>query len=148
MTEPHPTSYDELSYPGQAVAQTHPDRLAVMAKLFGMAPAPLSGCRVLELGCASGANLIPMAEQMPDASFVGLDLSSRQIADGQAVIAALGLQNIELKQLDISDANDSLGKFDYIIAHAVYSWVPPEVQDKVLAICNANLAPSGVAYVS
>jgi len=148
MTEPQLTSYDEQPYPGQAYAQTHPDRLAVMAKLFGMAPAPLSGCRVLELGCASGANLIPMAEQMPDASFVGLDFSSRQIADGQAVIAELGLPNIELRQSDISAVDGSLGKFDYIIAHAIYSWVPPEVQDKVLAICNANLAPNGVAYVS
>ena len=148
MTESHLTSYDELPHVGQAFAQTHPDCLAVMAKLFGMTPAPLSGCRVLELGCASGANLIPMAEQMPDASFVGLGVSSRQIADGQAVIAELGLTNIELRQSAISDADGSLGKFDYIIAHGVYSWVPREMQDKVLAICNANLAPNGVAYVS
>jgi methyltransferase-like protein/2-polyprenyl-3-methyl-5-hydroxy-6-metoxy-1,4-benzoquinol methylase len=148
MTEPHRTSFDEMPYLGQAYPQTHPDRLAVMAKLFGMAPAPLTGCRVLELGCADGANLIPMAEQMPDASFVGLDLSSRQVAHGQAVIAELGLPNIEMRQSGLVDVDESLGKFDYIIAHGVYSWVPREVQDKVLAICNENLAPNGVAYVS
>jgi len=30
----------------------------------------------------------------------------------------------------------------------VYSWVPPAVQDQLLAICQAHLAPQGVAYVS
>jgi methyltransferase-like protein len=30
----------------------------------------------------------------------------------------------------------------------VYSWVPPEVQDKILRICEEQLAPHGVAYIS
>ena len=41
--------------------QTHPDRLAAMAQLFGMRPAPVTACRVLELGCGDGANPIPAA---------------------------------------------------------------------------------------
>src|SRR6185295_12185038 len=40
------------------------------------------------------------------------------------------------------------GEFDYIIAHGVYAWVPPPVQNKLLAVCRANLAPNGVAFVS
>ena len=40
------------------------------------------------------------------------------------------------------------GAFDYIICHGVYSWVPPAVQEKILAICTAHLAPAGIAYVS
>lgn len=148
MTEPYQTPYDELPYDSQAFPQTHPDRLAVLARLFGMAPASLNGCRVLELGCASGGNLIPMAAQMPDASFLGIDLSARQVADGQAVIAELGLGNIELRQMSITDVDESIGKFDYILVHGVYSWVPQEVQDKILTVCKENLAPGGVAYVS
>ncbi len=46
------------------------------------------------------------------------------------------------------DVDADLGQFDYIIAHGVYSWVPPAVQDKILAICKQNLAANGVAYVS
>jgi len=148
MTERYQTSYDELPYVSQAFAQTHPDRLAVLAKLFGIVPPPLEHCRVLELGCASGGNLIPMAEQMPEASFLGVDLSARQVGDGQAMIQELGLSNVELKQMDIADIGPAMGQFDYIIAHGVYSWVPEEVQGKILTVCNENLAPNGVAYVS
>jgi SAM-dependent methyltransferase len=148
MNELGDTSYDKVPYFSQAYAQSHPDRLAAMAKLFGMTPAPLGECRVLELGCASGGNLIPMAVHLPGSSFVGFDLSVRQIADGKAIVEQLQLRNIELRQMDILAVDQTIGKFDYIIAHGVYSWVPAEVQDKLLAICGENLTPNGVAYVS
>jgi tRNA G46 methylase TrmB len=73
------TTYDQTPYASYPYAQTHPDRLAVIATLHGLAPADVRRARVLELGCCSGGNLIPMAEQLPDATFVGLDASSRQV---------------------------------------------------------------------
>ena len=103
---------------------------------------------MLELGGASGGNLLPMALQLPDASFLGVDLSSRQIAEGQAIITQLGLTNIELRHLDITKVDESFGKFDYIIAHGVFSWVPNEVQDRIFEICQRNLAHNGIAFVS
>ena len=37
-----------------------------------------------------------------------------------------------------------LGAFDYILAAwGFYSWVPPEVQAKILEICRENLAAQG-----
>ena len=36
-------------------------KLATIAILFGLAPPPVPHCRVLEIGCASGGNLLPMA---------------------------------------------------------------------------------------
>src|SRR5688500_14111459 len=63
------SSYDEVPYSVGAYPQTRPDRLAVLARLFGMTPAHPSRCRVLELGCAAGGNLIPMALDAPDARF-------------------------------------------------------------------------------
>src|SRR5688500_11044518 len=92
-----PTSYDEVPYSSHPYSQTHPNRLAVMSTLFGMRPAPVDGCRVLELGSASGGNLTPVAASFPNSQFIGIDLSSRQIADGQQIIQALGLTNIELE---------------------------------------------------
>jgi methyltransferase-like protein/cyclopropane fatty-acyl-phospholipid synthase-like methyltransferase len=148
MSAVTPTSYDELPYSRNPFAATHPDCLATVGLLHGMNPAPVTRCRVLELGCAMGGNLIPMAASLPDCSFVGIDLSPRQIAEGQETVAALGLRNIDLKTLSILDLEKEFGEFDYIICHGVYSWVPPAVQDKVLAVCSANLAPQGVAYVS
>ena len=98
-------------------------------------------CRVLELGCTDGGNLLPMAATLPRSSFLGIDLSGRQIAAGQKMIERLGLENVELRQMDIADVGEDFGTFDYIICHGVYSWVPPPVQDKILEICARRLAP-------
>ncbi|MHB1317830.1 MAG: methyltransferase regulatory domain-containing protein [Anaerolineae bacterium] len=143
-----PTSYDDVPYPILCYTQTHPDRLATCARLLGLEPAPVERCRVVELGCASGGNLIPMAATLPESTFVGIDLSARQITEASATVAALGLKNAAFFAIDIRDVTPSLGTFDYVIAHGVYSWVPPEVRDRLLEVCSANLAPNGVAYVS
>jgi SAM-dependent methyltransferase len=148
MADDPSTVYDQVRYPGQPFQQSHPDRLATVASLYGMRPAPVPRCRVLELGCGSGHNLIPIAYQWPESELLGLDLSRRAIEEGRGEIAALGLTNIELRRLDIAEVTAELGRFDYIIAHGVYSWVPPAVRATILDIFKANLAPHGVAYVS
>jgi methyltransferase-like protein/trans-aconitate methyltransferase len=141
-------SYDQLPYPGNPFAQTHPIRLATVATLFGMRPAPVDRCRVLELGCADGGNLIPLAAALPHSEFVGVDLSGRQVQSGRETIAGMSLGNIRLEQRDISDVGPEYGEFDYIISHGVYSWVPDSVQERILAIARERLRPQGVAYIS
>jgi methyltransferase-like protein/SAM-dependent methyltransferase len=141
-------SYDEVPYDSKPFLQTHPDRLATLATLFGLAPPNPARCRVLELGCASCGNLIPMAVTMPESTFVGIDLSSRQIGDGEATIRALELKNITLRQCSILDVGPEMGQFDYVICHGVFSWVPREVQEKILEIASRRLSENGVAYIS
>src|SRR5690606_12966976 len=141
-------SYDLVPYTSYPYARSHPDRLATIARLFGMRPAEVERARVLELGCASGGNLVPIAEELPDAELVGIDLSARQVHDGQAAIPELGLRNVRLVHGDLSTVDESWGRFDYVVCHGVYSWVPRSVQDRILEICAANLAPQGVAYIS
>lgn len=149
-----PTPYDDVPYPSGAFDQTHPRRLATVASLFGLSAPPIASARVLELGCASGGNLLPMALELPGASFLGVDLSARQVAEGQRWIERLGLDNIHLAHGDILHLErlDQLdlapGSFDYIIAHGVFSWVPEPVQERLLERCGALLAPAGVAYIS
>jgi methyltransferase-like protein/2-polyprenyl-3-methyl-5-hydroxy-6-metoxy-1,4-benzoquinol methylase len=142
------STYDQVPAENFSFPQSHPDRLKTLATMFGLKSADIATASVLELGCASGGNLIPLAVAYPNAKFVGVELSARQVADGQAVIEKLGLKNIELKNVDLLDVTKDLGVFDYIIAHAVFSWVPKPVQDKILEICKENLAPEGIAYVS
>lgn len=142
------TSYDEVPYDSFPFAQTHPDRLATVGHLFGVPAPALEACRVLELGCAAGGNLIPMAQALPQAQFVGVDLSAVQVAQGQAVIAGLGLTNIRLLAMSITDVDAGFGRFDYILSHGVYSWVPNAVQEAMLAICAGQLTDNGIAYIS
>ncbi len=140
--------YDEFAYPGHPIPQSHPDNLATLATLFGMTPAPVDRCRVLEIACGDGGNLIPMAFALPHSNFVGFDLAARPIAMGSARANVLGLKNIQLHALDIMDVPADFGTFDYILCHGVYAWVPDEVKEKLLEICRKHLAPAGVAYVS
>src|SRR3954453_18003485 len=114
MSTPEATSYDALPYLDLTVADTSPDRMAAMAILHGMTPPDPRRCRVLELGCASGANLFPLAVAMPEARFVGIDLSSRQIDDARAILATLGLENVSFRAMSLLDVDDDFGRFDYI----------------------------------
>jgi methyltransferase-like protein/trans-aconitate methyltransferase len=140
--------YDEILYTGRSFAQTHPDRMATLARLSGMTPAPMERCRVLELGCGDGGNLVPLAYTLPGSDFVGVDLGIRGIEAGREMARACGVRNVDLRHLDILDAGGDLGSFDYIIAHGVYSWVPERVQKRMLDLCRENLNPHGIAYIS
>lgn len=142
------TPYDTIPYRSNPFRQSRPERLAAVAKLFGLDAPAVDSCRVLELGCSMGGNLLVMAQDHPGSRFIGVDSSSRQIADGWKRIDLLGLKNLQLKHMDILDIEDGLGQFDYIISHGVYSWVPAPVQNKMLEICQRHLAPNGVAYIS
>lgn len=141
-------SYDQLPYDSLPLPETQPDFLAAVASLHGFdAPDPRRA-RILELGCAQGGNLIPLAWRWPEAECVGVELSRVQAAAGAAFVAALGLPNVRIVHGDLAALPDELGSFDYIIAHGVFSWVPPAVQQALLEVCRRHLSEQGVAYVS
>lgn len=142
-------SYDRLPYPSKFFIQTFPDRLATQATLFGMRPAAVDTCRVLELGCGNGSNLIAQAYLLPEASFVGVDLAKGHIEDAAAEAAELGLTNVEFRQMDVMEmAAAEFGTFDYITAHGLFSWVPDFVRSRVLRLYIELLNENGVGYIS
>ncbi len=145
---PAASSYDVVPYPATAQTESHPDRLATLATLMGLTPPPADHCRVLELGCSDGGNLVSMAYGLPNSEFVGVDSSAREAAAGQAQIAELGLTNIALLHRDIMEIGPELGSFDYILAHGVFSWVPPTVQERILELCQQLLTPHGVTLIT
>ena len=141
-------TYDEVPYTSAAFAGSAPEHLRAVAHLFGL-EAPVPGrARVLELGCAAGGNLIPFAVRHSEADVVGIDLSPVQIDAGRRIVEAMGLSNVRLIQGSLADLDPALGKFDYIVCHGVYSWVPDDVRAAILRVCNEFLAPDGIAYVS
>ena len=140
--------YDAVPYESHPFPQTAVEHLEAIAYLFGLQAPPPASARVLELGCASGGNLIPFAARHPQASAMGLDLSKVQVEQGAGAILRAALANVELRVFDLAQVDASFGQFDYIVCHGVYSWVPGPVQDAILRICCENLAPDGVAYVS
>ncbi len=149
MAEADSINYEQITYPNFVHAQTHPNRLAVMAKAYGLETAPVEKCRVLEVGCGSGTNLLAMACDLPESEFVGIDLSASHINFGNQAAAEIGIKNLKLICADLLrfDFSD-FGKFDYIIAHGFFSWIPMVVREKLFEICRENLAPEGVAFIS
>jgi SAM-dependent methyltransferase len=143
------TPYDEVRYSNFPYAQTHPDRLATVAALHGLTAPDPQTARVLEIGCGAGGNLLAMAAATPRITAVGIDLAAAPVEEGRRAVQEVGLTNVELRQGDVCDyRSGELGEFDYVIAHGLYAWVPPETRDAVLAACGSHLAADGLAYVS
>jgi len=141
-------AYDEVPYIKAAHQETHCRQLETLGVIFGLRPPSIYHCRVLELGSAAGWNLVPQAYDLPQSEFMGVDLSQKQVDEAQQFAGHLRLKNVEFRQADILDIDESWGQFDYILCHGVYSWVPPQVQQKILKVCRANLSADGLALVS
>jgi methyltransferase-like protein/ubiquinone/menaquinone biosynthesis C-methylase UbiE len=141
-------SYERMPYPSGSHHLSHPQHVAAMAIVYGLDPPPPERCRVLELGCSDGGNLIAAAASLPESQFVGIDFSPRQIELGRAFLGDMQMRNVELRVQSIMDVDASIGTFDYIIAHGVLSWVAEDVREKIFEICRKQLAPDGIAYIS
>jgi methyltransferase-like protein/cyclopropane fatty-acyl-phospholipid synthase-like methyltransferase len=141
-------TYDESPYESCPFTQTTIENLSTIAHVFGHKAPKVETARVLELGCASGGNIIPQAIKYPKAKFVGVDLSPAQTKVGNDQIKTLGLKNIEIKTASITDLEKSLGEFDYIVCHGVISWVPEFVRTGIFDACEKLLSKDGLAYIS
>jgi SAM-dependent methyltransferase len=161
-------AYDRLAYPGFAYAATHPARLEAIGRLFGVDAPPAASCRVLELGCGDGGNALSIAQTLPGARVLGVDAAAGAVGRGTALARAAGLSNVRLRRarfeelgeggegLDLGESSGTAGTpggnepavFDYIVAHGVYSWVPPDARGALLDCMKRCLAPRGIAFVS
>src|SRR5262245_14809059 len=113
---PDSNTYDEILYDSQARYPAHPDSLATLATLLGLQPVPPAKCRYLEIGCANGGHLLPLAEALPESTFVGIDQSERQLESPRKVAAALGLTNVRFEVADLRTFAPPAGSFDYVSA--------------------------------
>ena len=146
---PQQLLYDEIPYRTFPHSSSHPDQLATVAHLHGLDPPRLACCRVLELGCGAGANLLGMACGLPDARLVGIDLAHSAIERARVDARTVGLRNAEFHIGDLRVASAlGLGEFDYVIAHGLYAWIDQPAREALMATCAAHLAPDGIAYVS
>jgi len=141
-------AYDVVEYPAHVFPQLHPSRLAAIARLHGVPASSPKGARLLEVGCGDGVQLLSLAQAYPQARFVGVDLSRAAIARGEAIRARLGLQNLQLVAADLTAWDPGPERYDYIVAHGFYSWVPGIVRDRLMALCGTHLADAGVACIS
>ena len=128
----------------------HPDRMCLIARLFGVEAKLLSsGARILELGSGTGNDLIPMSLGLPQCEFIGADASEEMTNTANSAVQKLRSGNIRFIRQNIVELSPlQLGKFDYIIVHGVLSWVEQHIREHILKFCADNLTDTGVCYIS
>jgi trans-aconitate methyltransferase len=139
--------YAASDYPAMSHPASHPAVAGVAAAVAGVCPAPPAAARVLEIGCAAGWNLLPIAAGHPRADCTGIDFSERAIATAREVAAAAGIGNARFVRADLRAWRPER-EYDHVIAHGVYSWVEPAARQRLLETCREALAPGGIACVS
>lgn len=144
MEDMQQTIYKELGYKSYPFPFTTPAYLEAYGALVGLNTPPAKTARVLELGATYGGNIISQAVFNPEATFVGIELSQDQVEKGNQIICDAKLENVSLVQGDILNFDESMGTFDYIIAHGFYSWINDEMKDKLLNIISNHLADNGI----
>jgi 2-polyprenyl-3-methyl-5-hydroxy-6-metoxy-1,4-benzoquinol methylase/methyltransferase-like protein len=140
--------YDSIPYTSIPFQRLQPSRMAANAVLLGLRAPEVTTARTLEIGCASGGHIIPLAATFPRAKFVGVDVSTAQIADAHSRADRLRLENITFHARSVTDIDGSWGEFDFIICHGVYSWVPDAVREAIMHVCAERLTPDGIAAIS
>lgn len=140
--------YQKQVYPPMSHPLSDPAVSAVAAQMGGLEVPHPRRARILEIGCCSGHNLIPLAQRWPESHFTGIDLAERSIAEAHERAAAVGLGNINFQAVDLMDFQPRNGPFDFIIAHGFFSWVPDEVKATLLLFCRKHLSPAGIATIS
>lgn len=142
-------AFEEVPYRTRAVPLSHPDQLCLAGFLGGLRPVSPERARILEIGCGDAGNLVPLAFHLRAAELVGIDASEGALARGRESARKLGLDNLELRHAAIARLDpSSLGTFDYVIVHGVFSWISDEDRRALLALVRRVLDASGVAYVS
>jgi hypothetical protein len=138
----------ELYWASGLAPEAHVERLATLARLHGLSPAPVEACRVLELGGEGGCQLLPLALALPGSHFVSVGGSSRAMATGRLWAEELGLSNLVLCEGEPEDLPESLGSFDYVLVHGTRCFTSSAAREAALWALNRRLSPSGVGYVS
>ena len=109
-------SYEAANYASHAYEQSFIANLHARSRLQGLNPKAPNSAKVLEIGCASGGNLIAQALVFKDAQFTGIDLSKAQIKNSKTALEKIGIKNIDLLCLDICDARRILARRSLIIS--------------------------------
>lgn len=139
----------DTSYPLHFYKEMQPSWLNYIANTLGCSgPDLTSPYRYLELGCATGINLLVTAACNPKGQFIGVDFNAEHIATADAIARRAGIKNIEFILASFDDfAEKYTQKFDVIVTHGVWSWLAPKAQMGIMQIVHKLLKPQGFLYL-
>jgi SAM-dependent methyltransferase len=127
-----------------------PAWLDFVALLNGMRPpARDGGFAWCDLGCGQGVTAAVLAATHPAGEFHGIDAMPVHIDFAATLAAEADAINARFHAADFAAALDRpLPRFDYIVAHGVYSWVDAPVRAELRRFIDRRLRSGGLVYVS
>jgi hypothetical protein len=147
---PHAGYVNDVAYAATFQPELAPAWLDLVAVLGGFA-APRSGGAPAwcELGCGLGLTAIVVAGCNPGALVHGIDASPGHIRAARKAAHDAGVPATSFHALDFAAAIElDLPRFQYIVAHGVYSWIDAEAKFALRRFIDRHLAPGGLVYVS
>lgn len=127
-----------------------PAWLDFVALLGGVAPPSRGdGFAWCDLGCGQGVTAAILAATHPQGQFHGIDAMPVHVEHAQGLAAEAEAANAHFHAADFADAlNRPLPRFDYIVAHGVYSWVDGATRAQLRRFIDRRLKSGGLVYVS
>jgi SAM-dependent methyltransferase len=130
----------------QHLAPAWLDHVAVISGL--LPPARKDEFAWCDLGCGLGTTAVMLAATHPYGLFHGIDAMPEHTDRGRRFAAEGEVANVIFHTADFVTAGRlELPKFDYIVAHGVYSWVGPQVRSDVRSFIESRLKPGGLVYL-
>ena len=140
----------DIPYVRVFIPHLAPAWLDHVAIISGVAP-PMRKERFAwcDLGCGQGVTAAMLAAMHPAGQFHGIDAMLGHIDHARRLAGEADVPNVNFHAADFASAADlTLPKFDYIVAHGVYSWVGAQVQANMRSFIDRNLARGGLVYLS
>ena len=114
ITEVVRAFYEDVRFPGDRPLDR--DGLILMRRLTKRAASVRDGLRVLDAGCGTGNTLVSLARFLPQAEFVGVDLSQGSLSEAGS--QARDLNNVTLMHHDLMQPLQ-IGDFDVVLCLGV-----------------------------
>ena len=127
-----------------------PAWLDFVALLGGVRPpAREDGFAWCDLGCGQGVTAAILAATHPAGEFHGIDAMAVHIEHAAGLAAEAEATNAHFLAADFAAALDhKLPRFDYIVAHGVYSWVDAVSRAQLRRFIDRRLQSGGLVYIS
>jgi SAM-dependent methyltransferase len=111
-------------------------------------PTRRDGFAWCEIGCGQGMTTAILAATHPGGRFVGIDLMPDHIDHASRFARAADIGNVTFLAADVADDLKGGEKFDYIVAHGLYSWIDGAAQAAVRRFIDRHLSPGGLVHLS
>ncbi len=99
--------------------------------------------RILDMGCATGSNTVPMVDAFPEAEVHGIDLGAALLRYGHVRAESMG-KAVHFSQQNAEKTNFADGSFDLIISNILFHETSRSALPRVLAETRRLLKPGGL----